>query len=317
MKNNYKITLFSLLISLAFLILLGAISGTLFLNPFDGSARTELIIWQIRMPRIILAGLAGALLSVSGTILQSILKNPLSDPYILGISSGGGLGAVIALSFSLPIYYVSAAAFLGSAITILAVYQLARISGKVNPLSLILAGVAFSSLLGALLTFIVILGNRLQSVYYWMLGSFSNASWEYVGIASICAAIGIPSAFLMSKKLNILSLGEDEALSLGIDVSKDRFIALMLCSFMTGVSVSFCGIIGFVGLIVPHIMRRIVGGNNTYLIPTSAILGACLLIASDILSRSAFAPNEIPIGILTAMLGAPFFLFLLRQKGTS
>lgn len=314
MKNKF----FFLLIILSFLVVSAILAGVFFgsvpLNPFDLSSSALFIIWQLRLPRVLLAALAGAMLSVSGALLQSSLRNPLCDPYILGVSAGGGLGAALAIISGMPIFLVSVFAFIGALLAVLAVYQLSKVSGEVKPQTLILAGVAVSSFLGALLMYFIVYSDKLQSVYFWMLGSFSGANYDQVKLAAVCAAFGIIFSWLFSNHLNVLSFKDEEALSLGVNVDAARIIFLAVSSLMAGVSVSMCGMIGFVGLIIPHVIRLLIGSNNTYLVPLSALLGAVYLVAADLISRTVLIPAEIPVGIITALIGSPFFIYLLRKK---
>lgn len=296
-------------------IVLGVLFGAVRINPLDLNEAFAFIVWQLRLPRALLAALVGAMLAVSGAVLQSSLKNPLCDPYILGISAGGSVAAAAAIILLLPMYFVSAFAFLGAVASVLIIYNISKIGGEARPQTLILAGVAISSLLSAVLSFMVISSDRLQPIFFWILGSFAGAGWTSVQLALYSALAGIFISLVYSKDLNALALGDEEALSLGVDVVRSRNILLITASLMTGVAVSLCGMIGFVGLIVPHIMRLIVGANNTYLIPASALAGAVLLVLADVISRVIMVPSEIPVGIITAVLGAPFFIYLLRGRG--
>lgn len=313
MNNRNVNIIFLALFVLLSAIVIACVFGTVSVNPFDGSQVSSFIIWQIRIPRVFLAAIVGAMLSVSGAVLQGVLLNPLSDPFILGVSAGGGLGAALAMVFGLPFIFVPMLAFIGAAFSVFIVYQISKIAGRVKPQTLILAGVAVSSFIGAFLTMIVFSSDKLRSIYFWTLGSFSFADWSYVKIAFICLLAGYAVSTLFSKQLNAMQLGEYEAMSLGVDVKLIRIILLITASLLAGVSVALCGMIGFVGLIVPHITRLLVGRNNSFVIPVSSILGASLLVTADLLSRTVSIPSEIPVGIITAMLGAPFFIYLLRK----
>ncbi|MCX5749620.1 MAG: iron ABC transporter permease [Candidatus Saganbacteria bacterium] len=314
MKQKYYMLMLFLTAALCAVIVLGVLVGAVGINPFDMKAPFSFILWQIRLPRVILAALVGAMLAVSGAILQSSLKNPLCDPYILGISAGGSVAAAAAIILLLPLYYVSAFAFLGAVAGVFIIYHASKVAGEIKPQTLILAGVAVSSLLSAILSFMVIFSDRLQSIFFWILGSFSAANWASVHLAFYAALAGIIAAMIYSRDLNALALGDEEALSLGVDVMRSRNILLIIASLMTGVAVSLCGMIGFIGLIVPHMMRLISGSNNSYLIPASALAGAVLMVLADIISRVIMIPSEIPVGIVCAMLGAPFFIYLLRRS---
>ena len=313
MTKKFNAVIFLSLLFLLAAIITACVFGTVSVNPFDGSSVSSFIIWQIRIPRVFLAAIVGAMLSVSGVVLQGVLLNPLSDPFILGVSAGGGLGAAIAMVFNLPFFFVPLFAFIGAAASVLIVYQISKISGHVKPQTLILAGVAVSSFIGAFLTMIVFSSDKLRSIYFWTLGSFAFADWSYVKIAFICLLAGYAASVIFSKQLNAMQLGEYEAMSLGVDIKMIRILLLTTASLLAGVSVALCGMIGFVGLIVPHISRLIVGRNNSFVIPVSSILGAALLVTADLISRTIFIPSEVPVGIITAMLGAPFFIYLLRK----
>ena len=313
--RNKQLALSAILISALLLsVFFSLLAGSVWINPFDNSSLLHSIILQIRLPRVVLSGLVGAMLALSGAILQAVLKNDLSDPYILGISSGGGLGAAIAIICSLPMAMVSLSAFIFSFAAVIIVFLIARTAGKTNPSSLILAGVAVSSFTGAVLGLLITSSDRLQSIYFWMLGSFSGASWEQINISCTCLVLGLIVAMGYSRHMNAFLLGEEEALSLGVDTTIVRAVLLSVASLLAGVSVSFCGIIGFAGLMIPHMIRVVSGPNYFSLIPLSALAGALLLILADTASRVLFIPSEIPVGIITAIVGAPFFIYLLRRR---
>ena len=291
--------------------------GSVFISP-DQLFQSE-IFWQIRLPRVLLAALLGLLLSTSGVILQGILRNYLADPYILGISAGGGVGAAIAIALGLNISLLGMSpvpllALVFSLGAVFVVYKLSEVAGKASPETLILAGVALSAFASAILSLIVILKGNLQLIYFWLLGSLSAASWGNVVTVLPYAIIGIAIAYFYSKELNALLLGEEMAKTLGIEVEKVRLILIAAASLMTAAAVSVSGLIGFVGLIVPHWVRLWIGPNHRYLIPISALSGMILLVVADTISRTLLSPAEIPIGIVMALVGAPFFLYLLRRR---
>lgn len=280
------------------------------------------IFWQIRLPRVLLAALIGLMLSVSGVILQGVLRNQLADPYILGISAGGALGAAlsIALGAQFIVYGISslpATAFLFSLVAVFIVYRLAQVASKTTPETLILAGVALSAFCSAILALVIIISGNLQTVYFWLLGSLSYASWSNVLTVLPYALIGMGMAYFFSKELNALLLGEEMAQTLGIDVENTRFILVGAASIMTAAAVSVSGLIGFVGLIVPHWIRLIIGPNHRNLLPVVALSGMLLMVIADTLARTLLSPLEIPVGIIMALLGAPFFLYLLRRRRLS
>lgn len=291
--------------------------GSVLMSPGD-LLRSE-ILWQVRLPRIILAALTGLLLSISGVILQGILRNPLADPYVLGISAGGAIGAAIsiALGAQFVIFGMSSVpviAFLTSLAAVYVVYKLSQVSGKTSPETLILAGVALAAFCAAILSLIIIISGNLQAIYFWLLGSLSAATWSNVITVLPYAVFGLAVAYFYSKELNALLLGEEMAQTLGVDVERTRLVLVGTSSLMTAAAVSVSGLIGFVGLIVPHFIRLLIGPNHRYLIPISALSGMLLMVAADALSRTVLSPTEIPIGIIMALVGAPFFLYLLRRR---
>jgi iron complex transport system permease protein len=311
---------------LAIILLMAILAGAMFLSLLLGAVfvspdklwQSE-ILWQIRLPRVILAALIGLLLSLSGVILQGILRNPLADPYILGISAGGAVGAAISIALgaqfvlfgmsSLPVM-----AFISALIAVLIVYKLAQVGGKSAPETLILAGVAFSAFCAAILSLIIIISGSLQAIYFWLLGSLSSASWTNVYTVIPYALIGAVAAYFFSKELNALLLGEEMAATLGVEVEKTRLLLLGIASLMTAAAVSVSGLIGFVGLIIPHWIRLMIGPNHRFLIPVSALAGMLLMVVADTIARTVLSPLEIPIGIIMALVGAPFFLYLLRRR---
>ena len=308
-----------LVVFLLLVILLSFFLGSVFI------ATNELmqsnIFWQIRLPRIVLAALIGLLLSVSGVILQGVLRNPLADPYILGISAGGAVGAAlpIALGMQFVILGMSAVPIMAFAFALAAVfvvYKLSMVAGRTTPETLILAGVALSAFCAAILSLIIIISGNLQSIYFWLLGSLSSANWGDVLTVIPYAAVGSVAAYFFSKELNALLLGEEMALTLGVEVETVRLVLIGVASLMTAAAVSVSGLIGFVGLIIPHWIRIIIGPNHRFLIPVSALSGMLLVVAADTVARTVMSPLEIPIGIVMALVGAPFFLYLLRRRRT-
>ena len=277
------------------------------------------ILWQIRLPRVILAALVGLLLSVSGVVLQGVLRNPLADPYVLGISAGGAVGAAISMALGAQFVVfgmssVPVAAFIFSLLAVFVVYKLSQVGGKTSPETLILAGVALSAFCGAILSLIIILSGNLQSIYFWLLGSLSFASWSNVLTVIPYALVGGVVAYFYSKELNALLLGEEMAATLGVEIENVRLVLIGIASLMTAAAVSVSGLIGFVGLVIPHWIRKLIGPNHRRLIPISALSGMLLVVIADTLARTILSPLEIPLGIIMALIGAPFFLYLLRRK---
>ena len=279
----------------------------------DGSSE-RMIIWNIRLPRMILAILVGANLALSGAILQGVMNNPLADPGIIGISSGAGLfGVIILVIMPQHIRLVPVAAFIGAMLAATIIYILAW-RGGIQPTRVILAGVAVSSLFGAALSAILVLySDRVHGALTFMNGSLSSRSWPEVYTILPYTIIGIILANIFAEKLNILILGDDVARGLGLNVEATRLGFTALAALLAASAVSVVGLLGFVGLIVPHTVRLIIGNDYKYMFPASALLGSVLLIFSDTFARTAFSPTEIPVGIVMAILGAPFFLYLLRR----
>lgn len=274
----------------------------------------RLIIWNVRLPRTIVAGLVGINLAVSGAILQGVMKNPLADPSIIGISSGAGLAAVVILIlFPQSQHLVTPFAFVGAFVAAIMIYILSW-KGGIQPMRVILAGVAVSALLGAGISgLMVFFSDRVNGALNFMTGSLSARSWPEVETILPYTIIGLILALILAKKINILNLGDEVARSLGLNVEAVRMGLTAVAALLAASAVSVAGLLGFVGLIVPHTVRLLIGNNYKYLIPGSALLGAGVMMLSDTVSRVVFSPIEIPVGIITAVLGAPFFLFLLRR----
>ncbi|WP_418871709.1 FecCD family ABC transporter permease [Selenomonas bovis] len=273
------------------------------------------ILMNIRLPRTIVALLVGVNLSLSGAVLQAVMKNPLADPHIIGISSGAGLTGILVLLL-LPEYgaLVTPAAFVGAMGAAVLIYLLAWKNG-IRPVRIILAGVAVSAFLGAGISALMILySDRVHSALMWMVGGLSARSWPHVFMLWPYALAGVFLAFLGARQLNILQLGDEVAKGLGLHVERTRILMTAVAALLAASAVSVVGLLGFVGLIVPHAARLLLGNDYRYLLPGAALLGAAVLTASDTVARLAFAPVELPVGILMAVLGAPFFLFLLRRE---
>lgn len=271
------------------------------------------IIWDIRLPRVLTGLLVGACLALSGALLQGVMKNPLADPGIIGVSAGAGLFAVITMViFPQYIGLLPAAAFFGALFATIIIYFIAW-QGGVAPVRMVLAGVAINSLLGAIMNGVMVLySDRVQSVLPWLSGGLSGRSWPHFSAIWIYALIGIILSIFAVKHANIIILGDDVAKLLGVKVERSRFFLIILSSFLAGTAVSVAGLLSFVGLVVPHIVRMMVGNDYRYLLPLSAIGGAFLVVFADTAARSWFDPIELPAGILLAVFGVPFFLYLLR-----
>ena len=277
------------------------------------------IIMDIRLPRILLAALVGCALAVSGVVMQSIFRNPMADPFIIGLSSGAAVGASISilmgLSISIGIYSTPFLAFVGAGLTIFGVYFIARSRGKVKVETLLLTGIAIGSFLTAVTSFLMYMANeQFRFLFFWLLGGLNKASWNTLAIAFSLILLGVIIIQFFARDLNAMVLGEEPAMHLGIDTGSVKKILLFFSSLVVGTAVAFTGIIGFVGLITPHIMRILVGPNHRILLPASALAGAIFLIWSDTIARTILSPTEIPVGIITAFCGAPFFVYLLQKS---
>lgn len=285
------------------------------------SGKIHDVVWFIRMPRLVLALLVGMGLSVCGVVMQAIVKNPLADPYVLGISSGASLGATLSIMLGVGVAFgantVGIMAFLGAFGISVAVVMIANIGGRANSVKLLLAGMALSAVCSAFSNFIVYLVNdkdKIQTVTYWMMGSLAGAKWEKLLFIAPVILLGTLFFWTQHRTLNLMLLGDDAAVTLGTDLHKWRQLYLLISSAMIGFVVYSSGMIGFVGLIIPHIVRMVVGTDHKKLIPLSALLGAVFLIWADVLCRVIIHGSELPIGILTSMIGAPCFIFLMVRK---
>ncbi|MBO4495427.1 MAG: iron ABC transporter permease [Clostridiales bacterium] len=291
----------------------------------EGIPRTnKLIIWDIRLPRVLLAGMVGGGLAAAGVVMQALFRNPLADPQVLGISSGAAFGAAVAIAFGISFSVAGISsiwmfAFAGAILTMLLVFRVARIATSRSVTGILLAGIACSSMLTAAITLLMMWNHeKLEQIYLWMLGSFSSATWIKVGFMAIVLVGALACFIVLGRDLDLLSFGDHEAQSMGVSVKRTRTIAVVATSLLVAAGVSVSGIIGFVSLIIPHIMRMLVGPKNRRLIPLSFLGGAIFMIFCDMISRTAVPPNEIAVGALTQVTGAPFFLYLLwkeRRKG--
>jgi iron complex transport system permease protein len=274
----------------------------------------ETIVVTLRLPRIALGAVVGFALGTAGVVMQGFFRNPMADPSIIGVSSGAAVGAVatiavpVAVPFSLPL-----AAFLGAVLAAFGVYLLATEDGRTPVATLLLAGVAVQTFLGAVVSFLLLhSGESLRRAVFWLMGHLHLASWDDVKLVLPVALLGFGILLAYARDLNVLLLGEEDAHALGVEVERTKRLLLAVASVVTGAAVAVTGVIGFVGLVVPHVMRLLVGPDHRILLPTSALAGATFLVATDTIARSGAA--EIPVGIVTAFLGAPFFLYLLRTR---
>jgi len=275
----------------------------------------ETVLFQIRLPRIILAAIVGCCLAVSGAVLQSMFRNPLVEPYILGISSGAAFGAALALGLGVLGGAVQLLAFVFGMLSVFLAYSMAKSGGEVPVVNLVLAGIIVSALFTALTSLVkfFVEPHQLAGIVYWIMGSFSSATWNSIAIIALPIALSLALIFAMSWRLNVLSLSDEEAKALGVNVNRDRFIVLCLATLITACAVSVSGIIGWVGLLIPHIVRLAFSSDNRIVIPLSAALGASFMILADNIARTAFS-FELPISVLTTVLGAPVFMLLVRRR---
>lgn len=280
----------------------------------------ETIILSIRLPRVVLASLVGASLAMAGAAFQGLFRNPMADPYVIGASSGASLGAAVAVVFGVNLRLMGLAAvpllaFVGALSTVLLVYRLAGVGRIVPVLTLLLAGIAVSSVLSAVVSFLMFYGDeQLHQLMFWLMGGFSGRHWDYVRMIVPYFLVGTVGISLYARDLNALLLGEESAVHVGVEVEKTKKILVASASLLTAAAVASAGIIGFVGLVVPHVVRILWGPDHRVLVPASALSGAVFLVVADMLARTVMAPLEIPVGILTAISGGPFFIYLLRRS---
>lgn len=307
-------------ILLLFIILILAIIWAIFKGSVNLSVselflKENRYILYLRFARILLAIVAGSGLAVSGIVLQAILKNPLAEPYLLGTSSGAGLGAVIAIIIGISAIYIPFTAFLGAVLSIVLVYNLARQGKKIPIPALILSGVITSMALSSIIVFLISISpnEALHGVIWWLWGNLGIFDFKLLFIVSAIVILCVLLIYMLSQDLNAISIGEEEAVHLGINIETTKKLLLLIISLITASLVSICGIIGFVGLIIPHMMRLIVGSNHRVLIPTACLSAAAFMVACDTISRTIFSPLEIPIGVITAVIGAPIFIILLKR----
>ncbi len=279
------------------------------------------IVWLIRFPRVLLAGLVGAGLAVVGVTMQAMVRNPLADPYILGVSSGASVGAVLVLGWGVfafaGIYALSLGAFLGALLSCVLVFTLAHSNGRLVAARLILSGVAVGYFFAGVTSLITLTSDQRElarSILSWMLGSLAGADWAALGLPALVLAVGTTYLILQARQLNALIVGEETAITLGVDTTRLRRVLFLVVSLLTGTVVAVSGAIGFVGLMIPHVARLVVGADHRRVLPVAMLVGAIFLIGVDAVARTAFAPVEVPVGVITALIGGPFFIWLLHRQ---
>jgi iron complex transport system permease protein len=275
-------------------------------------------LWQVRFPRIALAIIVGAALSTAGALMQGIFGNPLAEPSVVGVSTGAAFAAAIVIVFQIQLvgsWTTALFAFVGGLVTTLLVYLLSRADGRTEVVTLVLTGIAVNAVAAAGLALMIFLGDTQarEQIVFWQLGSLNGSRWEYVRVVAPFVVVGLVGAMMMARKLDVLALGDRAARHVGIDVERLRLVAIVLVALLTAAAVSFAGIIAFVGLVVPHLIRMLVGPGHRVLVPASALAGAVLLLGADLIARTAVTGADLPIGMLTSLVGGPFFFWLLRR----
>lgn len=291
-------------------------------RPEGVPASTEVIVFDLRMPRVMLAALVGAGLATAGAVFQGLFRNPMADPAIIGVSSGAAMGAILVIvagqGAALAGLGVPVAAFAGSLGVALLVYRLARLGPRVHVATLLLSGIAVAAVISAAITLIMAFsGEEIRRIYFWLLGGFGTSSWRSVAVSLPFIVIGTVVALRVGPDLNLTALGEERAGQLGLEVERFKRVTLATGSLLTAAAVSVSGLIGFVGLMTPHILRLAVGADHRRLLPASILGGAAFMVLADLAARSMVRPAEIPVGAVTALLGGPFFVFLLRRDRRS
>ncbi|MBW5448020.1 iron chelate uptake ABC transporter family permease subunit [Cohnella sp. CFH 77786] len=286
----------------------------------DWPVSSEQIVLKVRLPRVVLAILVGACLSLAGAGFQGVLRNPLADPYTLGVASGSAVGAAFVILFGLQMFLlgrwtIPIVAFVTGIVSLIAVLRLARIHGKLQLETLILSGVVVQAFLGSFVSFMASQSDQVvNEITFWLMGSLAMRGWPFTFLLAPYLIAGIAVLLAYSRTLNLLSIGERQAEHLGVHVARTRLIVLVVSTFLTAAAVSVAGTIGFVGLVIPHLVRLLAGPDYRLLLPVSAILGGIYLLWADTLARMLLSPQEIPLGVVTAFLGAPFFAYLLRKN---
>jgi iron complex transport system permease protein len=287
-------------------------------GPMPSHPQGETTLWQVRFPRVVMAALVGACLGTAGALMQGVFGNPLAEPGVVGVSSGAAVAAatVIVTGWTFAgTWTVALAAFVGGLLTTLLVYATARDGGRTEVVTLVLTGVALNAMTSAGLAFLLFVGDQQarEEIVFWTLGSLNGSRWAYVAVSAPLAAVGLVAAVLMARQLDLLALGDRAARHVGVDVERLRIRAIVVVALLTAAAVAFSGIIAFVGLVVPHLIRLLAGPGHRLLVPASALGGALLLVLADLWARTAVAYADLPLGMLTALVGGPFFFWLIRR----
>lgn len=311
----------ALLVSAAAGVLVGAVAiapGDVLSALLGSDSTSGTIIRELRLPRVLGAAIVGGALATAGALLQGMLRNPLADPFVTGTSAGASLGAVVAVALGLEPVLVPFAAFLGAIGAIALVWRLARLGGRTTVLTVLLAGVVLTSFAGALVTLILVssdrLALRLRSVLGWLQGGISVISWSELAVAAAVVAVGVIGAFVLAPRVDAYAFGEETAAALGVDLDRTTAAVLGTTALLTGAAVAIAGLVGFVGLVIPHALRFLLGATHRRLIAASVPAGAMALVLADLGARTALAPAELPVGVITGLVGAPFFLALLVRS---
>jgi iron complex transport system permease protein len=288
------------------------------IGPVPHHPQGENTLWQVRFPRVVMAALAGACLATAGALMQGVFGNPLAEPGVVGVSAGAAVAAATAIVFELTFagtWTVAICAFIGGLVTTTLVYVMSRDGGRTEVVTLVLTGIAINAMTSAGLAFLMFLGDTQarEEIVFWTLGSLNGSRWEYVGVVLPMAVVGIAAAMYLAPKLDLLALGDRAARHVGVDVERLRMSTIVVVAVLTAAAVAFCGIISFIGLIVPHLIRMVAGPGHRLLVPASALGGAVLLVLADLWARTLVAYADLPIGMLTALVGGPFFFWLIRR----
>ncbi len=288
------------------------------LGPMPSHPQGDVTLWTVRFPRVVMAAVAGAALATAGALMQGIFGNPLAEPGVVGVSAGAALAASTVIVFDLALvgtWTVALFAFVGGLVTTILVYLLSRDGGRTEVVTLVLTGIAVNAVASAGLAFLLFLGDQQarEEIVFWQLGSLNGSRWEQVGVAAPFMVVGLVAAMAMSRRLDLLALGDRAARHVGVDVERLRMGAIVVVALLTAAAVAFCGIIAFVGLVVPHLVRLLAGPGHRLLVPASALGGALLLVVADLGALTLVAYADLPIGMLTSLVGGPFFFWLIRR----